>query len=262
MALFTDGVLSSIEELMAYDSTLLETARTEGIDLSAKLAAAQEELGIELKRYLARRGVWDVGLANIAVNEALRKCHVFRTLALTYRDAAHTQLNDRYSARWREWEKAAEWAWQALLEMGVGIVTKPIPRGPRPVLATVSLPVPGATYYVRVAWVGESGEEGAASEPAVITTDDGQGLLVSVDDAPPCATAWNVYVGYGPKETMKQNVVPIPLGHSWQQSSAQLLSGPAPGDGQMPTYYVRPACSHEGKGESNWEDIPGLLLRG
>src|ERR1039458_7428306 len=48
MALFTDGAVGSIEDLRGHDTQLLNVAPVEGIDVTRKLALAQEELGIEV----------------------------------------------------------------------------------------------------------------------------------------------------------------------------------------------------------------------
>src|SRR5947209_6037992 len=56
MALYTDGPISSIEELTARDSQLLSVASTEGIDLAQKMALAQDELGLELCGMLTAAG--------------------------------------------------------------------------------------------------------------------------------------------------------------------------------------------------------------
>lgn len=48
MALFTDGAFTSIEELKGHDTQLLNVATTEGIDVTRKLALAQEELSVEV----------------------------------------------------------------------------------------------------------------------------------------------------------------------------------------------------------------------
>ena len=55
MALYTDGPPSSIEDLSAQDSQLLDVASTEGIDLTKKLALAHEQAGIEIEELLRRR---------------------------------------------------------------------------------------------------------------------------------------------------------------------------------------------------------------
>ena len=47
MALFTDGI-STIQDLINQDNSVLTTAQTENIDLTQKLAIALTELGIEV----------------------------------------------------------------------------------------------------------------------------------------------------------------------------------------------------------------------
>src|SRR5882757_6548346 len=104
MALYTDGPISSIEELTARDSQLLSVASTEGIDLTQKIALAQDELGLELCGMLTATGsllqdVWTspTGVQNIVVTPALKLWHALRTLELVYCDAYHNELNDRYA---------------------------------------------------------------------------------------------------------------------------------------------------------------------
>ena len=53
MALFTDGPISTTDQLVAHDSSVLDVSNREGIDLTAKLALAQEELGVQLGATLA-----------------------------------------------------------------------------------------------------------------------------------------------------------------------------------------------------------------
>jgi len=48
MALFIDGPASSMEDLAAQDSQLLDVASVENIDVTQKLALAQDELTLEL----------------------------------------------------------------------------------------------------------------------------------------------------------------------------------------------------------------------
>ena len=56
MALFTDGPVSSIEDLKGQDTQLLDVASVEGIDVTRKLALAQEEIAVELAALLERTG--------------------------------------------------------------------------------------------------------------------------------------------------------------------------------------------------------------
>ena len=56
MPLFTDGPISSIEDLTAQDSQLLNVASVEGIDTQRKIEIAQEEIAMELLSALKRFG--------------------------------------------------------------------------------------------------------------------------------------------------------------------------------------------------------------
>jgi hypothetical protein len=106
MALFTD-VISTIQDLMVQDSSVLATAQAENIDLNQKLALAQQELGIELTTLLQRSNThdwqfWlqpDLQLNNIVVTPPLQLWNVFQTLTLVYQDAYFNQLNDRYQGK-------------------------------------------------------------------------------------------------------------------------------------------------------------------
>jgi len=259
MALFTDGGITTLEDLLGYESSLLETARTEGIDLAIKLALAEEELGIDLQRFLVQQGARKLGLSHVVVTEALRKCHTFRALALSYRDAYNSQLNDRYLAKWKAWERRAEWAWEALVETGVGIVETPVARAMRPELSLTAAPAGAATYYVRVAWLNAAGQEGAPSEAAVVTTGEGEAVVVRAVSPPEGATGWNVYAGYAHEEVMLQNAGPIGIYDRWTLGGMNLISGRGPTDGQPPDYYVQRGGL---RSRLDSQEGPGLLLRG
>lgn len=262
MALFTDGVANGVEELLAYDSTVLEAARIEGIDLAVKLRLAWEELGIDLARQLVLLGKADLDLRNVVVTDPLKKCHAFRSLALAYREAAHQQRNDRYQDRWKAWEKKATWAWQALLDTGVAIVHKPLARPNPPAVELIQGDAPAASYCVQMAWLGSKGEESAPSESLFISTSPGQTLRVVPEQPPPEATGWNVYVGHAGSESRRQNSTPLQIHQVWLQPGGYLANGPKPGTGQLPDYYLRRAASPGCHGSGLWSHTPGLLWRG
>src|SRR5215469_15872912 len=144
MALFSDGFISCIEDLTAQDSQLADVASVEGIDVTKKLSLAYDQLAMELTGLIARSTVaseqfWTstvIGLGNIAVTPPLKLWHVARTLDLVYGDAYFSQLNDRYSAKQIQFQALARWAYQKLLQIGLGIVTNPVPRAPMPTLNT------------------------------------------------------------------------------------------------------------------------------
>ncbi len=239
MALFTDGAISGIEDLVAYESALLELAMTEQIDLTIKLGLAQDEVGIELEALLAgREGA--PGLGNIVVTGPLRKWHVFQTLALIHRDAYHRQLNDRYLGKWKEYQRLAAWAREALLQAGLGLVEDPIPRAEKPQLTYTPATIGAATYFVRAAWRNREGEEGSPSDVAILSVPSGNALVVTGVRPPACAVSWNVYVGLSALEQTLQNQAPLGVTESWTEPVTGVVQGALPGSGQEPELTFRP----------------------
>src|ERR1043165_9003057 len=99
MALFTDGPVSCIVDLTARDTQLLNVAVAEGIDVTQKLALAQDELALELATLLARTSFLDQmlslstepDLGSVVVTPALKLWHTLRSLELVYADAYNNQ---------------------------------------------------------------------------------------------------------------------------------------------------------------------------
>src|SRR5579884_2189039 len=129
MSLFTDGPVSSMEDLAAQDSQLLNVASTEGIDAAQKIAIAQEEVAMELSSALNRFGSVDrlfwlapqPKLNMVVVTPSLKLWHTARSLELVYADAYNSQLNDRYAGKRDQFHQLAKWAYEKLLELGVGM---------------------------------------------------------------------------------------------------------------------------------------------
>ncbi len=237
MALFADGEVSITADLMGYESGILDVAGVEGIDLAVKLKLAEEEIGIELGAFLEARGR-GVELGGVIVTAPLQKWHTFRTLALAYRDAYHRQMNDRYRAKWVEYERRARWAWDALVETGLGMALDPIRRAEKPQLAAVAAQASAATYYVRATWENASGQEGSPSELVMLAVGEGMTVMVSVPGAPANAAGWNVYAGQTAADLSKQNAARLGVGEMWT-AAAGLIAGAPPGNGQAPMYYLR-----------------------
>src|SRR5450432_3511722 len=153
MALLTDGTISSIEDLSAYDSQLLTVASSEGINVTTKLLLAKDELLLETSGLLARMSGWGasgwIGQAawptstnstravrNVVITAPMKLWHTFRALEMVYRDAYNSELNDRYGRKRDEYAARARWAYEKLIESGLGMVWKPMP-----VAATANLQV-------------------------------------------------------------------------------------------------------------------------
>jgi len=237
MALFTDGSISNLEDLRAYESSIFEMASTERIDLSKKLSLAQQELETTLGAFLRQRYERQ-GLGDVVVTRPLRQWHVFHTLALAYRDAYNSHLNDRYLGKWREYLQLARWAWGKLLESGIGIVQSPIAKASLPTVSAGAGNLEGGIYWIRVAWTSAAGEEGCPSDPANLAVPDGSSLVVEAVNPPANATGWNVYVGPAAGETRKQNSEPIAPGESWQLAGGPATDGDPAGEGQAPSYFL------------------------
>lgn len=232
--LFTDGSISRLEELVAHDAGLMETASAEGIDVGAKLGLAREEIGIELAAVLPL-GEGQAGLERVVVTPALKLWHAFRTLELVYRDAYNTRLNDRYKGKWEEFRRLGKWAMEKLLEAGVGIASNPVAKAEKPELAGGTGLLPEGLYMAAVAWVNAAGEEGAAGECAALVLPAASALVVTAINAPPNARGWNAYVGVAEDALYRQNVEPVAVGQPWVQSEA-LVTGKRPGSGQRPSW--------------------------
>jgi hypothetical protein len=254
MALFTDGPASTIEDLTAQDSQLLDVAQAEGIDLTRKLALAQEEAGLEIEGLLERLrpgepALWGpstTGLENVVVTPALKAWHTFRTLEAVYRDAYHSQLNDRYAAKRDEFRDLAKWAYEKLVQGGIGIATDPAPQAVTPVVAPAPGVVTNGTYYVTMAWVNAAGAEGAAAAPAAIDIS-GSTFQVQPGAAVARMAGWNVFAGTAPESMALQNGAPLGIGQTWVQPSPVTTAGRTPGTGQSPDYM---------------QPVPRLIQRG
>jgi hypothetical protein len=250
MALFMDGVPSTVADLAALDSQLLNVAHAEGIDVTQKLTLAQIDLGLELTTLLAGnsyyvQSVWVTprpDLNSVVATPAVKLWHTYRTLEMVYSDAYNSQLNDRYGGRRDQFHRMAKQAYEKLRETGLGIVTAPVPMAATPGVVAVESGaggnLPDGTYYMAVAWVNAVGEEGAASEPTGVTIGSGT-FQVDAGSAPSTAAGWNVYVGTDPNNLSLQSAAVVEPGVPWVQPGVLRTTGRAPGTGQA-WNYLRP----------------------
>lgn len=240
MALFTDGSPATIETLRRYESSVLDVAAAEGIDLDDKRSLAAEELGDELLGLLLLqnggdpRGAvrWRIGLSDIVVTPALRRWHAARTLSLVFRDAYHNQLNDRYQAKWTEYQMVERTARLETLAVGLGMVANPVSKASGPNLGTAAGSQPAATYVAQVTWVNITGQEGAPSDPVTLDVPAGSLLTVQAVNPPVTAVGWNAYVGIAGHPPMLQNGSPLVAGSVWTMWQEGVVPGPIAGDGQ------------------------------
>lgn len=249
MALFNDGPISGIGDLMNYETSILDVASTEGIDTATKLQLAQSEIAGELLTFLLERegGVWwripggnrrrKLGVSDVVVTDGLARWHTLRTLAMVFRDAYDNQLNDRYQGKWKTYEQLQAEAEIAYLRIGVGMVAIPAPKPATPTVNTTGGPCVAGTYYFAVSWVTTSGDEGLCSDPGAVALTSSTQAVIACGEAPQGISGWNLYAGMEAGVLALQNSTPLSLSDTWAQATPLAL-GQAPGDGQEPGYWV------------------------
>jgi hypothetical protein len=247
MALLSDGNPNDTEALRVYETAILDVAHVEGIDLDVKLGLAAEEVSEDVLDILldhtrtsdpqstVRR---TMGVVDVVVTRQLKRWHALHTLEIVYRDAFNNQLNDRYQAKFNEYQDLARSARDHTVRFGIGLSSNPIPQAQVPVLGAVAGLLPAATYYVQVAWLNLQQQEG---EPSELTTFDGPAgslLTVQAVSSPANATGWNVYIGATDSSVALQNSSPIGVGGTFTLPGTGLANGRPPGDGQLADVYV------------------------
>ena len=255
MALFTDGLVSQVSDLVAYEANLPEVAAAEGIDLATKLQLALTEVGAEISAasqrpgnvYFARGGGWQTSggegnlsrfdLGQVVVTPPLNLWHTFQTLAIVYRDAYNRKLNDKYLPKWKEYKDLAQWASGLLFQTGVGITSNPVPRPYPPALDWVASSAEALAVFVRVTWVGAQEVEGAASAEQALTVPANSSLRVVIGAAPAGVLGWHVYAGAASGEGFRQNSEALAPGSAWVMPESGLVSGAKVGEGQLPEVF-------------------------
>ena len=240
MALLTDGPPASLELLQAYESSILDVAHTEGINLETKLNLACAEASDRVLTFLleqssatdadARRAA---GVTGVVITPPLRRWHAQLTLLMVFEDAYGGQRNERYQEKVQQYTAAADAAQTEYLRLGVGMVRNPVPVAGQPVINASG--IDGITCFVAITRVNAAGAEGQPGEiiPAILNP----GAEVSSPEWSNAAYPyWNVYVGLDRRSLTLQNASPLPLSNPWTYMGLQ--SGPAMTSGQAPDYYV------------------------
>lgn len=255
MGLFNDGLVSTPEDLLAYEADLKEIAAASGIELNAKATLAQTEVGAQLEAssrkpgnvFFASGAGWQstgadnaaprFGLSQVVVTPPLKLWHTFQTLSLVFRDANSAKVSDKYQSKWREYKELSRWAQELLFQTGIGLTLRPVPRPTQPTVSFAASTLLGGSWRVRMTWIGEGGVEGAPSLSRAAQTTDGQTISVEPGSAPAGVSGWNVYVGTATAELTRQNAAPLAPGVPWTLPASGLTAGEALGDGQSPDVY-------------------------
>ncbi|MBC8167106.1 MAG: hypothetical protein H7Y20_14710 [Bryobacteraceae bacterium] len=242
MALLTDGIMATLTDLKACESSILDMASIEAIDLTSKLALAQRELTLEVTSFLVRRGYnpgRDLRLDRVAVTEALLHAHITRTLSITFRDASNSQLNDRYTKKWNTYANLAKSATQQLFDVGIGIVNTPVGKAGMPIV--MDIPgglLPATTYYVNAAGVNSTGQTGTPSESVILQCLPGTRLQVQPVALPVGAIGWIISAGIEEDSMLRQNDALLNAGDIWIQPAQGLRSDLPSAGVQEPDFYI------------------------
>jgi hypothetical protein len=247
MALLTDGNPNDPEALRVYETSILDVANVEMIDLDAKLGLATEEVSEDVIDILLdhtrssdpqssiRR---TVGVSDVVASPQLKRWHALHTLETVYRDAFNNQLNDRYRAKWNEYHELARNARLHTIRFGIGLALNPIPKAKAPTFATVPGTGLATTYYVQVSWVSAAGQEGSPNDLTTFMTAAGSFPVVQAVSPPATGTGWNVYIGTSLTTATLQNSAPIPIGLPFTLPGTGIVTGRPPGNGQAADIYV------------------------
>jgi hypothetical protein len=242
MALFTDGSISSLADLRTYEHTIVDAAHIEGIDIGEKLALAQREIGLAVTGFLLRRHS-EIGphrrLENVVVTEPMSHAHVLHTIALVYRDAYGTQLNDRYAAKWKEFRGLAEQALRTMFDIGIGLVSAPISKAPAPIVGSAHGGTLGErSYFVSVCFEGWAGQYGSKSDVCGFDVATGELLTVKLRRAAGGIRGYHVFTGGAPDQLWRQTPVALAGNEAFVEPASGLREDLPMLEAQTPDYYV------------------------
>lgn len=242
MSLFTDGNPTGVEDLRTYESSILDVAGQEGIDLEAKLALAAAEIGDVILTFLTSLGPVYLqaqrrraGLKPVVVTTALRRWHAMKALEMVYRDAFGSQLNERYGQKVIEYGTASKRSQDLFFTVGVAMASRPVEKAGTPLVSGDNAAAPAVT--VQVTLVNQTGDEGAPSDPLTAgLTGSTQIRAAAASD--PTITGWNIYAGTTAATVTRQNSAPLPMATPWSFSGVLSSGGAAAGTGQPAEYFL------------------------
>jgi len=251
MALFTDADVVTLDDLLQFETSLVQVASTHGINVDTKINLAVSGISDRVLLWLLRMGASDpqwmrrrvVGLSTVVVTPPVSKWIGFDALSRFYAEAYNVQLNTRFQGKWMEYQQLATEASQMAFDSGVGIVYTPLPKPAMPLVSIQNGSGPAQSMYVQTSWVDIRGDEGALSRVNGSILPDQSSIAVGMTEgllgAPTGAIGWNVYLSTTAADLTKQNDQPLTIGATWQMPSSGLIQGVFPVGGQQPDYQIQ-----------------------
>jgi hypothetical protein len=244
VALLVDGSWCEVDDLQAYDVSATTVADEEGIDLAAKMSLSEAWITDRVDAFVR----WETGMItqgltsltgqNAVVNEPLKRWHMANVLAMLYRDASFSQVNDRYEKKWKVFQQDAAERKAEYLLAGVPYVGNPVRQPSAPAVNVIVGVQPAAAYAISVTRVDGAGRESAPSELTAVQAPAGNGITVSAIGLT-AGDRWNVYATNGDEPMQKQNGDPLNGTAAWTLPDGGLSAGQQAGDGQAPDGWVR-----------------------
>jgi hypothetical protein len=250
MALFTDPDVVTLNDLLQFESSLIQVSTTHGIDVETKITLATNTIGDKLTLWLLSAGAADpqwmqrrvLGLSTVVVTPALYRWICFDSLSRFFAEAYNVQLNTRFQGKWTEYQQQAQDGADMVFMSGLGIVYEPLPEPAMPVVVLGSGEILAESFFAQTTWVDSKGNESAPSPVNGQLLQNFSSVTVmaasSGTKVPAGAVGWNIYASTTNANLARQNAVPLPLGSSWQLPSIGVVAGPAPSAGQHPDFFL------------------------
>jgi len=250
MALFTDADVVTLDDLLQFETSLVQVASSHGINVETKISLSTDAISDKLLLWLLRAGASDpqwmtrrlLGLSTVVVTPTLRKWICFDALSRFFAEAYNVQLNTRFQGKWTEYQTQAQSAADMVFMSGLGIVYNALPKPEMPVISIQEGTAAAQSLFVQCSWVDRNGKEGAVSPINGQILNGLTTVAVSMAETaqivPSAAVGWNLYASATDSNLTLQNAQPISIGTTWQMPGSGLVTGTLPIDGQQPEYYV------------------------
>ncbi len=252
MALFTDQSVITLNDLLQYETTLVQVASSHGIDVTKKIGLAMSAIANRLLLWLLNAGASDpqscnrreLGLSTVVVTPPLQRWLCFESLAYFFNEAHNIQLNSRFQSQWLEYQRQAKNAANLAMVSGLGIVYYPLAQPAIPLATISSGTLAAQALFVQTTWTNAAGDESAPSPVNGLLLPANSTVSVAMGSAAPAsATGWNVYLNSTSVGLTLRNTAPVPTGSVWSLPASGLtgVSGRpvATGNlGQSPDFYI------------------------
>ena len=251
MALFTDSSVIALDDLLQFESSLIDVCSAHGIDVRTKIKVATDGIGDRLMLWLLRSaqsdtrigGFSNLSLDRVVVTPAIYRWLCFDALSRVFAEAYNVQLNTRFQGKWVEYQKEAEEAGRLVYTSGLGLIFNPMAKPALPSVSIGAGVLTSPAVFIQTAWIAADRSESAPSPiNGVVLNGFAAVSIAAVQDSssvPSSAIGWNVYISDKQQNLSRQNSVPILPFATWQIPSGGLTtSGVQPSGGQKPNVLI------------------------